>query len=33
MACRDQDGNMMSADATAMLNEHNLVRVPEEKVS
>ncbi|TKY53984.1 Leucine--tRNA ligase [Spatholobus suberectus] len=33
MACRDQDGNLISADSTDMLNEHNLERIPEEKVS
>ncbi|KAF1875514.1 hypothetical protein Lal_00006142 [Lupinus albus] len=32
MAYRDQDGNLISADATDMLYEHNLLRVPEEKV-
>ncbi|KAJ1405559.1 Valyl/Leucyl/Isoleucyl-tRNA synthetase, editing domain [Sesbania bispinosa] len=31
MACKDQDGNLISADSTAMLNEYNLERIPEEK--
>jgi leucyl-tRNA synthetase len=33
MACRDKDGNLISADSTNMLNEHNLERISEEKVS
>lgn len=33
MACRDEDGNLISADSTNMLNEHNLERISEEKVS
>ncbi|KAJ1427170.1 Valyl/Leucyl/Isoleucyl-tRNA synthetase, editing domain [Sesbania bispinosa] len=32
MACKDQDGNLISAESTAMLNEHNLERISEEKV-
>ncbi|KAF7840596.1 leucine--tRNA ligase, chloroplastic/mitochondrial [Senna tora] len=32
MACRDQDGNLISADSVDMLGEHNLEKVPEEKV-
>lgn len=33
MACRDEDGNLISADSTNMLNEHNLERISEEKVT
>lgn len=33
MACRDQDGNLISAELTDMLNEHSLEKIPEEKVS
>ncbi|GAU18417.1 hypothetical protein TSUD_203060 [Trifolium subterraneum] len=33
MACRDKDGNLISADSTNMLNEHNLERISEEKVT
>lgn len=33
MACRDQHGNLISSDSTDALNEHNLERIPEEKVS
>jgi hypothetical protein len=33
MARRDKDGNLISADSTNMLNEHNLERISEEKVS
>ena len=33
MAYRDQDGNLISADATDISNEHNLEKIPEEKVS
>lgn len=33
MACRDQDGNLISADSTGMLNDHKLEIIPVEKVS
>ncbi|KAI4298734.1 hypothetical protein L6164_032257 [Bauhinia variegata] len=33
MACRDQDGNLISADSVDMLNENNLESIPEEKVT
>lgn len=33
MACRDQHGNLISSDSTDTQNEHNLERIPEEKVS
>lgn len=33
MACRDQDGNLISANSADMLGEHNLEKVPDEKVS
>lgn len=33
MACRDKDGNLISADSTNKLNENNLERISEEKVS
>ncbi|KAI4295952.1 hypothetical protein L6164_035945 [Bauhinia variegata] len=33
MACRDPDGNLISADSVDMLNENNLERIPEEKVT
>lgn len=33
MACRDEDGNLISADSADMLNGHNLERISEEKVS
>lgn len=33
MACRDKDGNLVSADSTNMLNEHSLEKISEEKVS
>ncbi|KOM33659.1 hypothetical protein LR48_Vigan01g321500 [Vigna angularis] len=32
MACRDQDGNLMSADSTDLLNERKLEIIPAEKV-
>ncbi|XP_057422160.1 leucine--tRNA ligase, chloroplastic/mitochondrial [Lotus japonicus] len=32
MAYRDQDGNLISAELTDMLNEHSLEKIPEEKV-
>ncbi|RZB54626.1 Leucine--tRNA ligase, chloroplastic/mitochondrial [Glycine soja] len=32
MACRDQDGNLISADSTGMLNDHKLEIIPVEKV-
>ncbi|KAK8470868.1 hypothetical protein PHAVU_003G081300 [Phaseolus vulgaris] len=31
MACRDQDGNLISADSTDLLNEHKLEIIPAEK--
>jgi len=32
MACRDQDGNLISADSPDLLNERKLEIIPAEKV-
>lgn len=32
MACRDSDGNLVSADSVDMLKEHSQEKVPEENV-